>query len=166
MAPNGQFIIVLPGQDAVIAITAEASNMQSEFNTVWKYLLPAFKTEKLSRDSKMLKRLNSKIASLAVSLPVASNNTDLEKKISGKTFGVITNDQRLRMLGFAFQNGICQLTLTTDSATHQINFVRVNGYLEKRQNSDPILLPLPKTTVWAYRLLKLQEAIPGRMKAN
>ncbi len=40
---NGQFIIVLPEKDAVIAITANIGDMQSELNLIWKYLLPALK---------------------------------------------------------------------------------------------------------------------------
>ena len=36
---NGQFIIILPEKDAVIAITAEAPDMQGEINLIWKYLL-------------------------------------------------------------------------------------------------------------------------------
>lgn len=36
----GQFIIVIPEKDAVIAITAEVSNMQTELALVWDYLLP------------------------------------------------------------------------------------------------------------------------------
>lgn len=39
----GQYIIVLPEQDAVIAMTAKVGNMQDEINLVWKYLLPALK---------------------------------------------------------------------------------------------------------------------------
>ena len=38
----GQFIIVMPEKDAVVAITAETSDMQDEINLVWKFLLPAF----------------------------------------------------------------------------------------------------------------------------
>ncbi|MBO4557297.1 MAG: serine hydrolase [Bacteroidales bacterium] len=36
----GQYIIVMPDQDAVIAITADVANMQTELNLVWDYLLP------------------------------------------------------------------------------------------------------------------------------
>ena len=39
----GQYIIVMPDQNAVIAITAETTDMQDEINLVWKYLLPAIK---------------------------------------------------------------------------------------------------------------------------
>ena len=39
----GQYILVLPELDAVIAIQEETPSMQDELNLVWDYLLPAFK---------------------------------------------------------------------------------------------------------------------------
>jgi CubicO group peptidase (beta-lactamase class C family) len=40
---NGQYILILPEKDAVIAITANVRDMQDELNFVWQYLLPALK---------------------------------------------------------------------------------------------------------------------------
>ena len=40
---NGQFIVVLPEQQAVVALTANIGNMQAELNLVWEYLLPSLK---------------------------------------------------------------------------------------------------------------------------
>lgn len=40
---NGQFIIVLPEQDAVIVTTANINDMQAEINLIWKHLLKALK---------------------------------------------------------------------------------------------------------------------------
>src|SRR5262245_3822919 len=37
---NGQFCVVLPEQDAVIAITADTNDMQGQLNLVWDKLLP------------------------------------------------------------------------------------------------------------------------------
>lgn len=39
----GQYIIILPEKDAVIAMTANIGDMQAEINLVWKYILPALK---------------------------------------------------------------------------------------------------------------------------
>jgi len=39
---NGQFCIVMPEQDAVVAITSDTQDMGAEMALVWKYLLPAF----------------------------------------------------------------------------------------------------------------------------
>lgn len=38
---KGQFIILLPEQDAVVVLTADLLDMQDEINLVWKYILPA-----------------------------------------------------------------------------------------------------------------------------
>lgn len=40
---DGQFILMLPEKDTVIAITANIGNMQAELNLVWEYILPALK---------------------------------------------------------------------------------------------------------------------------
>ena len=40
---DGQYIIILPDQNAVIAMTAAIGDMQSEINLVWKHLLPALR---------------------------------------------------------------------------------------------------------------------------
>ena len=40
---NGQFIVVIPEKNAVVAITAHLGDMQSELNVVWEKILPALK---------------------------------------------------------------------------------------------------------------------------
>ncbi len=40
---NGQFIVVMPDRDAVVAITADLRDMQAELNLVWDHILPALK---------------------------------------------------------------------------------------------------------------------------
>ncbi|HUR12366.1 MAG TPA: ChbG/HpnK family deacetylase, partial [Flavitalea sp.] len=118
----GQYILVLPDQDAVIIITSETTDMQGELNLVWKYLLPSFQNQKLPADAKMAQRLKTRINSLA--LPLAKSATGaLESRINGKTFGIISNDRSFESARFDFKNDICQLTLTTDSAIHILPFV-------------------------------------------
>lgn len=43
---RGQYIMVLPDADAVIAVTADTANLQSEQNLIYKYLFPALKALK------------------------------------------------------------------------------------------------------------------------
>jgi CubicO group peptidase (beta-lactamase class C family) len=40
---HGQFIIVLPEQEAVIAVTSHVKNMQEVLDLVWEHLLPGFR---------------------------------------------------------------------------------------------------------------------------
>ena len=65
----GQFIIVMPDQDAVIAITSETPDMQAEFNLVWKYLFPAMQATALPADAKSAAALKQKLAALALPVP-------------------------------------------------------------------------------------------------
>jgi len=40
---NGQFIIIIPDKNAVVAITANIGDMGAELNLVWEHILPALK---------------------------------------------------------------------------------------------------------------------------
>ncbi len=62
----GQFCIVLPEQDAVIAITADTRDMQAELNVVWDKLLPAFHKEKLPANAAEAEKLKAAISDLKV----------------------------------------------------------------------------------------------------
>jgi CubicO group peptidase (beta-lactamase class C family) len=68
---NGQFCIVLPEQDAVIAITADTRDMQAELNVVWDKLLPAFQSKRLASNKTELEKLQKTLSSLAVRPPAA-----------------------------------------------------------------------------------------------
>jgi Beta-lactamase len=130
---NGQFILVLPEHDAVIAITAETSDMQSELNLVWDYLLPAFKSEPLAtKINKLALPLNSKTAS----------NT--EGGISGKNFEVKTADSKTDGYRFDFKNETCTMTLKTDSATYALNFGSGKWILSETTKFGPYLVARAK----------------------
>jgi CubicO group peptidase (beta-lactamase class C family) len=62
----GQFCIVLPEQDAVIAITADARDMQAELNVVWDKLLPAFRDAPLPANGAEETKLKQLLSSLTV----------------------------------------------------------------------------------------------------
>lgn len=118
----GQYILVLPEKDAVIIITSETDNMQTELNLVWKHLLPAFQDKKLGNNAKVYKQLKTRLASLALPLPVSPPNAAFESKLADKTFATISPDRELESFALNFANGVCRLTLNTDSIAHQFDF--------------------------------------------
>jgi CubicO group peptidase (beta-lactamase class C family) len=63
---NGQFCVVLPEEDAVIAITADTRDMQAELNVVWDKLLPAFHPRKLPANKAEEQKLREALACLSV----------------------------------------------------------------------------------------------------
>ncbi|MCA9140744.1 MAG: serine hydrolase [Planctomycetales bacterium] len=64
---DGQFCIVLPEQDAVIAITANTGDMQAELNIVWDKLLPAFTDSPLDDNPQEKAQLKNTIETLKAS---------------------------------------------------------------------------------------------------
>jgi CubicO group peptidase (beta-lactamase class C family) len=61
---DGQICLVMPEQDAVIAITAQTGQMQTELDLVWEKLLPAFRPEPLPADAAEQDKLKQKLAGL------------------------------------------------------------------------------------------------------
>ena len=62
----GQFCLVLPEQDAVVAITADTKDMQAEINIVWDKLLPAFQKDALPENADEQTKLKTALTNLAV----------------------------------------------------------------------------------------------------
>ncbi len=60
----GQLCVVMPDQDAVVAITADTGNMQGELNVIWEILWPAFQTHALPNDAAAHEKLKQRVAKL------------------------------------------------------------------------------------------------------
>jgi CubicO group peptidase (beta-lactamase class C family) len=61
---GGQLCVVIPGSDAVIAITAATGEMQGELNAIWQNLTPAFQAEPLPEDTSAQADLKQAIGEL------------------------------------------------------------------------------------------------------
>jgi CubicO group peptidase (beta-lactamase class C family) len=80
----GQFIVVMPDQDAVIAIQANENNMQKELNLVWDYLLPAMQGGVLPENKAAETALKQKLASLAIA-PAKGVDSDSQPSQNGES---------------------------------------------------------------------------------
>ncbi len=60
----GQFCVVIPDKDAVIAITADTGNMQGELNAIWERLFPAFQAAALPEDAAGQEKVKQAVAKL------------------------------------------------------------------------------------------------------
>jgi CubicO group peptidase (beta-lactamase class C family) len=134
----GQFMIVMPEQDAVLAITAETPDMQDEINLVWKYLLPAFKENKLSPDATAFAKLQQRIKTLALS-PLQKNTEPLAATVNGKSFTAAPNALHVQDISFNFSNNVCRAKFQTDSASYQIDFGAGNWQPGETSMPEPAL---------------------------
>ena len=113
----GQFIVVIPDQDAVVVLTGESSDLQGELNLVWKYLLPTIQKDKLPPNRNATVLLKQKLSALALPLYEKSDTGAIVKDISGKTFSLSPNEKNLQNISFQFSADVCRLSLKTDTAT-------------------------------------------------
>src|SRR3954467_8553606 len=98
----GQYCIVMPEKDAVIAITSESADMQGELNLVWNILLPAMHQDKLPADKHADAVLQQKLASLALPIPENHPAAATNKNINGKAFSIEPNDKQVQAVSFDF----------------------------------------------------------------
>jgi CubicO group peptidase (beta-lactamase class C family) len=118
----GQYIIVFPEKDAVIAITCETPDMQGEINLVWEYLLPSMKEGKLPEDNASYETLKRILPSLSVKLPAEGIDSQLQPAISGKKYVIDLNDRHLESLTFGFEEGICQVKMVINAVNYDFKF--------------------------------------------
>ena len=134
----GQYIIVMPDQDAVIAITSETISMQNELNLIWTFLLPAFKDGKVPADPVNDNLLKEKLSKLALTPVRQIESSPLEKEITGKTFRLDSNEAKFENISFQFQNRECIVRLTKDGQDYPISFGAGNWHLgETRVPGSP-----------------------------
>jgi CubicO group peptidase (beta-lactamase class C family) len=117
----GQFMIVMPEQDAALAITAETPNMQEEINLVWQYLLPSFNDKSLPANANAANKLKEKIRTLAL-LPPTKNNESYQAAVNGKTFAASANSMQLESIGFNFSGGDCRVNFQTTTSRYDVVF--------------------------------------------
>ena len=96
----GQFCIVMPEQDAVVAITSGVKDMQSVMNLVWDHLLPALQPARLRADRAGQEKLKRTLAKLTLRPlgSLASVSSPLAAQVSGRRFVFPANDQKLEAI--------------------------------------------------------------------
>ena len=109
----GQYMIVLPGQDAVVAITSGVRDMQAVLNLVWDKLLPAFAPAPLAQNSAAHADLVHKLASLSVRVPSGTRTSPLAVKITRIWYDLPPNDRGLRAIALDLTSSTPALVVRT-----------------------------------------------------
>ncbi|HUA39750.1 MAG TPA: serine hydrolase [Candidatus Sulfopaludibacter sp.] len=125
----GQFCIVMPKQDAVVAITSGTRDMAAIMNLVWDRLLPAMKTSALSADAESDQKLEHALAGLTLHQPQGAATSPLAAQVSGKSYLFPTNDQNIDAVKFDF-NGP-EATLVVRSLGQEYRVACGSGVWEK-----------------------------------
>jgi hypothetical protein len=89
----GQYCIVMPDQDAVIAITGGLSNMQSVLNHIWDKLLPAMGKDALAENADAATALTTKLGALTMRVPAGKATSPIAFDISSRWYTVPANER-------------------------------------------------------------------------
>jgi CubicO group peptidase (beta-lactamase class C family) len=82
----GQYCVVLPEQDAVLAMTSGVGDMQAVLNQVWAHLLPAMRDEPQAKDANAQAALDAKVAQLTLPTLTGQATSPLAATVSGQPF--------------------------------------------------------------------------------
>jgi len=142
----GQYCIVLPEQQAVLAITSESSDMQGILNAVWEELLPAMQSERTSGGEEAQARLQKTLSSLALPLPAGEATSPTAERVSGKTFQVAENPAKIDRVAFEFGDRKCVVTLRDAKGAHPLT-CGLGRWERGETDLDPVPLKLVPTVV-------------------
>ena len=119
----GQFCLVMPEQDAVLAITAGVGNMQAVLDLVWAHLLPAMGPAPLPENAAAHEALERKLAALSIPPQEGEPTSDLTGQVSGVTyrFPQGENEGSLQAISLDLTGEDAALTLCDERGEHHIS---------------------------------------------
>jgi CubicO group peptidase (beta-lactamase class C family) len=113
----GQYCIVIPEKNAVVAITSGVKDMQSVLNVVWSELLPAFVDEAMPENESSVMKLRQKLQDLKIAVPENSGTS----AAVDKEFTFPENTRKLTSLRFGRDaSGREVLTMAFDGVEQRI----------------------------------------------
>lgn len=148
----GQFCIVMPDQDAVIAITGLTGDMQGVLNLVWTHLLTAMHEGTLPTDAAQEKQLRDELTTLQLPLPSGAPTSGAAVAISEKTFLLEPNSLGAKSVSFRFGGKSGVFTLKDENSSHEIQCgigIWIDGVTDMPPTDDGPSAPHPPVKVAA-----------------
>jgi len=116
----GQYCIIMPEQDAVLAMVGGLRDMQVVLDKVWDYLLPAMQPAALPADPQACAELRDKLAGLSLPLPKGQPSSPMAQQWSGKTCKLERNELQLESVAIEFGDERSTLVARDERGQHAI----------------------------------------------
>ena len=116
----GQYCIVMPDQDAVLAITSGVGDMQAVMNLAWDVLQVACGPEPLAPNPLGTKKLAMKLSNLALKAPAGAGSSSIAAQVSGKRFNFEANKLKTEAISFEFTGSGCAVWLRDAAGEHRL----------------------------------------------
>jgi hypothetical protein len=115
----GQFCIVMPHQDAVLAITSGVPDMQAVMNAAWDYLLPGMQRDTLLV-SNAAPDIDHRLDQLSVRPPEGKPTSPTVERISGRAYRLEANEEKVQSAMLKFKKNRCTMTLADEQGGRPI----------------------------------------------
>lgn len=132
----GQYCVVMPEQEAVVAITSRVNDMGVVLSAIWDVLLPAFQAAPLAEDGEAHSALVDRLAHLMIPPQEGEADSETAATVSNKTYRFAANDMKVESAKLDF-DGLGGGTLSLNDGTNGCTIPF--GYGEWR----PTTLPFP-----------------------
>ena len=118
---HGQFCIVMPQYDTVVAINSGTPDMQGVMKTVWRRLIPELRPASIPADEAALAKLKSKLTSLVQPSIAGANTNATSALVTGKSFHFAENTLNLESLSTNFGADTAKFVLKVDGKEYPLS---------------------------------------------
>src|SRR5437867_3824665 len=132
----GQYCVVMPEQDGVLALTSGIKDMQAVLNVIWDKLLPMMQPQPLPANTAASQQLKDKLAHLEVRTAQGSTTSPLASKVLNRKFVFPANDQKIESLALSSSDTGKTLTLTARMDGKEMTIPC--GYQEWKKGRGPL----------------------------
>lgn len=120
---QGQYILVLPDDDAVMVTTAREKDMRKIMALFWEYLYPGIMKKMQRKDDAARDALVSKLASLKIHDPYFTDDEDLIRRDTTLSYTMEQNKAGITSLTLSFdKEGTARLAYKSDGKDYTFTF--------------------------------------------
>ncbi|HEY4209350.1 MAG TPA: serine hydrolase [Puia sp.] len=110
----GQFCIVMPELDAVMAVTGQSPDMQQSMNIIWDHIPGGMQAQALPEDAAARAQLKKDLAGLGLPVVKGATKSTVSPSVRGKTYHMEKNDLGVLALHFDLTDGGCRVAAGND----------------------------------------------------
>jgi len=145
----GQFCIVMPQYDAVVAITSGTGDMQSVMNLVWDRIVPALGASALPADPESDRKLSEKLAGLSLVTQAGQATSPEAERVKGRRYVFAPNALKIESVTLKSAGPGAVFMLRVAGADHEIECGY--GSWARGSTNDPSgeVVPVASSGAWS-----------------
>jgi len=118
----GQFCIIMPELDAVVAVTGQSPDMQQSMNIIWEHLPGGMQRSALPEHEAGWAELKKDLAGLELPMVKGSVKSGIAAKMNGRSFAFSENDLGVHEMRFVLADKGGEVEVKAASGTMSLQF--------------------------------------------